>query len=165
MSMTPTAHKPNLEAQRTAMKRLAFLIGEWAGETSVARGPGLVLDLIQTEVVQLKLDGLVLVIEGIGRSKPDGAIVLHALGLISFDDVAGSYRMRAYNDGSWLDADVTLLDDDRSLAWGFSLGDISTKSVLRVNEHGEWTESAEISIGTRPPQRLMDLVVRPSTRG
>ena len=52
------------------------------------------------------------------------------------------------------------LDDGKRLSWGFSFGDITTKSVLRINEKGEWTELAEITIGTRPPQRLMELVVR-----
>jgi len=49
---------------------------------------------------------------------------------------------------------VKPLDDGKRLSWGFSLGDITTKSVLRINEKGEWTELAEITIGTRPPQRL-----------
>jgi hypothetical protein len=68
--------------------------------------------------------------------------------------------MRAYNDGRWLETDVTLLEDGTGLSWGFSLGEISTKSVLRINDKGEWTELAEITIGARPPQKLMELVVR-----
>jgi hypothetical protein len=68
--------------------------------------------------------------------------------------------MRAYNDGRWLETEVKLLDDGKGMSWGFTLGDISTKSVLRINDEGEWTELAEITIGARPPQRLMELVVR-----
>jgi hypothetical protein len=30
---------PNLESQRAAMKKLKFLVGEWAGEARVLRGP------------------------------------------------------------------------------------------------------------------------------
>jgi hypothetical protein len=37
---------------------------------------------------------------------------------------------------------------------------MSTKSVLRINEKGEWTELTELTIGTRPPQKLMELAVR-----
>jgi hypothetical protein len=152
---------PNIEAQRTAMKKLSFLIGAWSGEASVARGPGIVLELSQTEVAELKLDGLVLMIEGIGRTRSDGKLALQALGLITFDDATGTYRMRAYNDGRWLETEVKLLDDGKSLSWGFALDEIRTKSVLRINEKGEWTELAEITIGARPPQKLMELVVRP----
>jgi hypothetical protein len=158
------AQTPNIEAQRTALKKLSFLIGEWSGEASAARGPGVVLELSQTEVAEFKLDGLILIIEGIGRTKADGKPALQALGLITFDDSTKSYQMRAYNDGRWLETEVKLLDDGKSLSWGFALGEIRTKSVLRINEKGEWTELAEITIGARPPQKLMDLVVRPVHR-
>jgi len=32
---------------------------------------------------------------------------------------------------------------------------------LRINERGEWTELAEISIGSQAPKRLLELAVRP----
>ncbi len=61
--------KPNIEAQRAAMQKLAFLIGDWSGEASVLRGPGQFVDLAQTEHAEFKLDGLILMIEGVGRLK------------------------------------------------------------------------------------------------
>lgn len=158
--MAQGAQTPNIEAQRTAMKKLDFLVGEWSGQASAARGPGVVIELNQSESAQFKLDGLVLMIEAVGRTKSGGNLALQALGLISFDDASGSYRMRAYNDGRWLETEVKLLEGGNGMSWGFSLGDISTKSILRINEKGEWTEMAEITIGARPPQKLMDLVVR-----
>lgn len=160
VTMAQTPQTPNIEAQRTAMRKLDFLVGEWSGQASAARGPGVVTELNQTESAQFKLDGLVLMIEGVGRTKSDGSLALQALGLISFDDASGSYHMRAYNDGRWLETEVKLLDGGNGMSWGFSLGDISTKSVLRINDKGEWTELAEITMGTKPPQKLMELVVR-----
>ena len=56
--MAQTPRTPDVEAQRTAMKKLGFL----------------------------------------------------ALGLISFDDETGTYRMRAFNDGRWLETEVKLED-------------------------------------------------------
>ena len=164
VNMAQIPQTPNIEAQRAAMKKLDFLVGEWSGQASAARGPGVVVELEQSEVAQFKLDGLVLMIEGVGRTKSDGKLTLQALGLITFDDISGSYRIRAYNDGRWLETDLKLLEEGKGLSWGFSLGEISTKSVLRINDNGEWTELAEITIGTRPPQKLMELVVRRVTR-
>jgi len=164
VNMAQAPQTPNIEAQRAAMKRLDFLVGEWSGQASAARGPGLVVELEQSEVAQFKLDGLVLMIEGVGRTKSDGKLALQALGLISFDDASGAYRMRAYNDGRWLETDVKLLEDGKGLSWGFSLEEISTKSVLRINEKGEWTELAEITVGARASQKLMELVVRRVSR-
>jgi hypothetical protein len=157
---TQTPSKPDVEVQRAAMKKLSFLIGKWSGEASVLRAPGQFVDLDQTEEAQFKLDGLVLMIEGVGRRKPDGTFALQALGLISFDDEPGTYRMRAFNDGRWLESEVKLASEGNSITWGFSFGEMRTSSVLRINEAGEWTEVAELIIGTRPPQKLMELAVR-----
>src|SRR6516164_4049182 len=100
--MAQLTQQPNIDTQRTEMKKLSFLIGDWSGEASVLRGPGLFVNLSQREVAEFKLDGLVLMIEGVGRTRTDGKVALQALGLITFDDATATYRMRAYNDGRWL---------------------------------------------------------------
>ncbi|MBV9264809.1 MAG: hypothetical protein JO061_01435 [Acidobacteriaceae bacterium] len=142
------------------MKKLEFLVGEWSGEATVLRGPGQFVDMAQTESEHFKLDGLVLMIEGVGRTKTDGKVLLQALGLISFDDETGTYKMRAFNDGRWLETEVKMGDGGNSISWGFALGAFKTATVLRINENGEWTEHGEIIIGERPPQKMMDLKVR-----
>jgi len=158
--MAQVPRTPDVQVQRAAMKKLSFLIGKWSGEASVLRATGEFVDLNQTEEAQFKLDGLVLLIEGVGRTKSDGRLALQALGLISFDDESGTYRMRAFNDGRWLESEVRLASDDNAITWGFTLGPLKTNSVMRLNEKGEWTEHAELSVGTRSPQKLMDLTVR-----
>jgi hypothetical protein len=142
------------------MKKLGFLVGKWNGEARLLRGSGEWMDLQQSEEAQYKLDGLILVIEGLGRTKSDGHSVLQALGIISFDDETATYRIRAFNDGRFLESEVKLLDQDKAISWGFALGQITTKSVLRINESGEWTELAEVKIGSEPPKTLLELTVR-----
>src|ERR1035438_10389702 len=66
--------QPNIAAQREAMKKLEFLAGKWSGEASVFRGPGDPMRLHQTEEVQFKMDGVVLLVEGAGRNS-DGQTV------------------------------------------------------------------------------------------
>lgn len=161
--MAQTPRTPDVEAQRAAMKRLEFLVGEWSGDASVLRGPGQFVELLQTESAQFKLDGLVLMIEGVGRTKADGKLALQALGLISFDDETRTYKMRAFNDGRWLETEVRFADGANSISWGFTLGEFKTTTVLRINENGEWTEHGELVIGDRPPQKLMELKVRRSS--
>src|SRR5215471_1329713 len=157
--MAQLPRTPDLDAQRAAMKKLSFLAGKWAGEARVLRGPGEPVVLVQTEEARFKLDGLILEIEGIGRTKTDSKPVLQALGIISFDDETSMYHMRAFNDGRFLETDVKLLEDVKSLTWGFALGSIRTSSLLRINEKGEWTELAEISIDSQPTKKLLELTV------
>jgi len=141
------------------MKKLGFLVGKWNGEARLLRGPGEWMELHQSEEAQYKLDGLILVIEGVGRTKSDGHSVLQALGVISFDDESATYRIRAFNDGRFLESEVELVQE-KAITWGFALGQITTKSVLRINESDEWTELAEIKIGSEPAKTLLELTVR-----
>jgi hypothetical protein len=157
MGQPPRA--PDIAAQRAALKKLDYLVGKWSGEARVARGPGEPLELIQTEEAQYKLDGLVLIIEGVGKTKADGTVALQALGIISYDDEAETYRMRAYNDGRYLETDVKLNENGEGLTWGFAMGEIKTSSVLRINEKGAWTEVTEIAIGSQPAWKYMEVTV------
>jgi hypothetical protein len=143
---------PDLTAQREAMKKLGFLIGRWAGEARLLRGPTESVELLQMEEAQYKLDGLIVVIEGVGRTKSGGQPVLQAFGIVSYDDEDGTYRLRAFNNGRFLETQMKLLEEGTGMAWGFTLGEIRTNSILRINERGEWTELAEISIGSQPPR-------------
>ncbi len=158
--MAQPPRMPDVAAQRAAMEKLGFLVGRWSGEARILRTPTETVELSQTEEAQYKLDGLLLQIEGIGRCKTDGKPVLQALGIASYDDESGTYRMRAFNDGRWLESEVKLTDNGKGLTWGFALGDIRTSSVLRINEKGEWTENTELTIGAQPARKYMELVVR-----
>jgi len=157
--MAQPLRTPDLEAQRAAMKKLSFLVGRWSGEAHIFRQPDQPLDLIQTEEAQYKLDGLLLMIEGIGRNKADGKLGLQALGIISFDDETGTYRFRAYNDGRYLETEVKLFDSGNGLRWGFTLGEIRSSSELQIDEKGEWTELHQSTIGSQPPRKYMELRV------
>src|SRR5947207_13090632 len=77
-----SAQQPNVTAQREAMKKLEFLAGKWSGDASVSRGPGEPMKVVQTENIQFKLDGLVLLLEGTGRNE-DGKAVFQALATVS----------------------------------------------------------------------------------
>jgi hypothetical protein len=157
--MAQQPRKPNIEAQRAAMKKLEFMVGKWAGEARLLPGPGEPVSLMQTEEAQYKLEGLILLIEGVGRTKADHMPVLQALGIVSYDDESGTYRMRAFNDGRFLETELKLLDNGKGITWGFALGQIRTGSVMQITESGDWTELTEITIGSEPPKRFMELTV------
>jgi hypothetical protein len=159
MSQLPRV--PDLEAQREAMKKLGFLVGKWAGEARLLRGPTESVEFLQTEEAQYKLDGLIVVIEGVGRTRSGDRPLVQALGIVSYDDESRTYHLRAFNDGRFLETEMKLLENSKGMTWGFALGEIRTNSVLQINERGEWTELTEISIGSQPPKRLLELTVRP----
>ena len=152
-------HQPDLIKQRASMQRLSFLVGSWSGKAHVQRGPGALMSLTQTENVEYKLGGLALVIEGTGQEQNEQQSSLQALGIISYDDATGAYHIRAWNDGRFLESDVQFLEDGKSLRWGFGVGDIRSSSLLQIDSAGQWTENAELIIGSQPPRKIMDLTV------
>ncbi len=155
--MAQQPHTPNLDAQRAAMKKLDFLVGKWAGEARILRGPGDPVVMMQTEEAQYKLGGLVLSIEGVGKA--NGKPALQALGIVSYDDESSTYHMRAFNDGRFLETEVKLLPEAKGMTWGFAVGQYRTSSVMRIDEKGDWTELHEITIGAQAPRKYMELSV------
>ncbi len=153
-------HAPNPEAQRAAMKKLDFLVGNWSGNVRIQRGTGEPLELNQNEQVQYKMDGLVLLIEGTGRSKTDGKAVFQALAIVSYDEAAGGYHMRAFNDGRYLETDLKLAGNGKGFAWGFTFGQMQTSYVMALTDKGDWTETGEMKLPNQPARHFMDLDVR-----
>ena len=110
--LTLVAQQPvsnSVEVQREAMRKPSFLAGHWSGPVTIVRGTGEPIHLTQTEDVEYKLDGLVLLIEGRSTSV-SGKVLFSALATIAYDDSSRSYRFRAYNDGHYVDTELSLLD-------------------------------------------------------
>jgi hypothetical protein len=135
--------------QREAMKKLSFLAGQWKGESWMEFVPGQRNASLGTETVQSKLDGLLLIIDGIHRrklgEKEAGDIVHQAFTVISYDDRAKRYRFQAYTDrGNYTEAEAKV--SDGKLVWGFQIprfGEV--RYTITVTEKGQWSEIGEVS--------------------
>lgn len=147
----------SVAAQREAMKKLTFLAGRWTGPVSIWRGPGEPLKLTQTENVQYKLDGLVLLIEGKSVG-PDDKAQFEALATISYDDAAHVYRFRAYNDGHYIDTELTVNPD--GFAWGFNAGPATIQNTMHLTTKGEWQETTDVAFGSNPPHRSVEMMLQ-----
>ena len=126
--------RPDATAQREAMKKLAFLQGTWSGDATTMR-PNQTIKVKQTEQVSYKLDGLVLLIEGTGRNPDSGEVMFRALATVSYDDIAGVYHFRAYNDGNYLDAELKV--PENGFEWGYKAGPAQIAFVMKINEKGD----------------------------
>jgi hypothetical protein len=102
-----------------AVGKLSFLAGRWSGPATIRRGPGEALHLIQTEDVEFKLDGLVLLIEGKSNGA-EGKVMFSAFATISYDDSSLTYRFRAYNDGHYVDSELSV--PPNGFSWSFTTG-------------------------------------------
>ena len=149
--------RPNVKAQADAMKKLAFLAGTWTGDATTARA-NQKIKVRQTEEVTYKLGGLVLLIEGTGRNPESGEVMFRALATVSYDDAAGVYHFRAYNDGSYIDTELKV--PDKGFEWGYKAGPAQIAFAMKLNDAGEWVESGDVTVGNAAPQRFFDMTVR-----
>jgi hypothetical protein len=136
---------PNLDGQRAAMRKLNFLVGKWSGEGVMTRGPGGPMKVTQTEDVQFKLDGLLLLIEGVLRDST-GLVVARSFSTISYDAAVSKYRIRSYDDGRYFEADFRITAS--GFEWVYEARFLRVKDTALVNAVGEWAETRESSLPT-----------------
>ncbi len=144
-------------AQREAMSKLSFLAGRWSGPVSIVRGLEGALHLTQTEQVQYKLDGLVLLVEG-KSINTDGKVLFSALATMAYDDSSHTYRFRAYNDGHYVDTELSALD--KGFSWSFAAGPAHITNTMRLTGKGEWQEVTDVAFGSTPPHRSVDMLLQ-----
>ena len=144
----------NVDAQREAMRKISFLAGHWSGPVTIIRGPGEPLHLTQTENIEYKLDGLVLLVEGKSTSA-DGKVLFSALATITYDDASHTYRFRAYSDGRYLDTECSVAAD--GFSWSFTAGPAHIVNTMHLTGKGEWDEVTEVTVGSNPPHRSVEM--------
>jgi hypothetical protein len=153
----PASGPSGPDIQREAMHKLNFLAGHWSGPISVFRGPGEPVKLTQTEDIQYKLDGLVMLIEGTSRDS-EGKTSFNALAVISFDDVTHNYRFRAYNGGHYIDTELTVVAN--GFSWNYDAGPAHIANTMHLTGKGEWTETIDVTVGGNPPHPSVEMLLQ-----
>lgn len=136
-------------SQLEEMKKLDFLIGEWKGEGWTEFIPGQRRTSPITEKAQWKLGGMILLMEGLGKTKVPGkaeeVVVHNALAVISYDAKAKLYRITSYlADGRSIDAEARFAAE--GFQWGFQTPQgFSIRYTVKLTDKGEWFERGEMS--------------------
>ncbi len=136
---------PKLAEIQQAMKRVAFLVGEWEGEATM-RMMGEEHEIRGTESVESRVDGLALIIEG--RHWQAGGspehLQHHALAVLTYDPEAGHYRFRTQlAQGGQSDATGQMTGD--AFRWSMKNPQGEIRFTIRLNEKGDWVELGEMS--------------------
>ncbi|MFY9555103.1 MAG: hypothetical protein WAV20_13485 [Blastocatellia bacterium] len=135
--------------QLEEMKKLNFLVGEWSGEGWTEFVPGQRRTSPIHEMVQPRLGGVVLLVEGLGKVKVPGkqeeVITHNALGVLSYDEKAKIYRLRSYiANGQSTDAEAKFTDG--GFQWAFQPNpSLSIRYTVKLTDKGEWFEIGEMS--------------------
>lgn len=142
------------------MQRLSFLHGTWRGEAVTTMGADRQERAAVLETAQPRLDGSVLLVEGLGHLGTEGAadyqVVHQALGVISYDERRGGWAMRAYRGGGWVDADVSVADGE--VVWAFDQPGVGRiRYTIRLDEQGRWHEVGDFSPDGQQWRRFFEM--------
>ena len=157
---------PAPTAQKEAMKKLEFLIGDWQGEGWVEFAPGQRRTFKGTETVRTKVDGLLLTIEGLHRGQLGGQgadVVIHnAFALLSYDDKAKRYRFQGFTArGNHEDTEAKVTG--AQLVWAMKIpqfGDV--RYTIKLDDQGRWFEVGEVAPDGKDWRKFFEMVL---TRG
>jgi len=132
------------------MKKLDWWLGEWSGEAWIQMGPGKPETILQTERVQAKAGGSVIVVDGLGRKKLEngaaGDVVHEAFAVLTWDDAKKAYTFDAYTARQGHVAATLDLTGETSATWGFTTpqgGKI--RYTINLTDKGQWHEIGEFS--------------------
>ncbi len=134
--LDPTAH---LEA----MKKLDFLVGHWEGEGWSEYRPGQRHPFQSIEIVESKLGGELLLIEGLHKNGE--ATVHHAFAMLSYDTRAGQYRFRSYLSGRGGGNFEAKAPEEGVMQWGMETPGGQIRYTITLNDAGQWFEVGEMS--------------------
>ena len=137
---TAAQGRPDPVVHKTALEKLKFLEGKWKGEATIITAQGETMKIVQTEDVQYKLQGTVMLIEGTGRDE-QGKIVFNALAVVSFEPATKIYRIRAWNNGNSVETELKV--GKESFEWGFDMGPVRVVHKMNVDQKGRWSELSE----------------------
>jgi hypothetical protein len=139
----PSVGTQDVPTQQTAMQRLNFMVGFWAGSGWNLTQTGVRQDFRQTEHVKYQVSGLAISVEGEGRDPADlRRVVDSALAVINFNDVTNQYRWEAFSQGFITVA--TPVVGDHTFQWSLVTGGPTIRYSLQFTAT-TWHEIGEVS--------------------
>lgn len=125
------------------MKKLSALHGRWSGSGWYQMANQERVEFNQTENIYPKLEGQVLVVNGLGKDPESGNVVFEAFAVMHFSKEESLYKFNTYtNNGGHTTASAKLEND--SLTWWFDV----PKGTIRYTIHftqNTWVEDGHFS--------------------
>ena len=140
--------QPTAAVAKEKMKPFIHWEGHWQGEGSMQMGPGTPKKSTVDEYIEFKLDGAVLLVEGIGKSVEgnESNIVHNAMAVLSYDQTTNQYKFNTYlKDGRATQAWFKIVEENK-YQWGFETPKGKIKySITLDSANKTWNEIGEFS--------------------
>ena len=138
------AHAQDAPAERLEkMSHVRFLVGQWKGSGwMLMDGKKQYFD--QTENIQTKLEGAVIIVEGMGKVPQTGRIIHNALAMLTYDVVKKQYRWTSTTTAGYI-TDIVPEVSHEKFVWMLSSRPPSKIRYTITLDKGDWLEIGEQS--------------------
>lgn len=131
------------------LEPFAVLLGQWEGEAWYMTENGERVSLHQTEVVEPRLSGRLLTVEGTGRALDaagqPGPVVFNAFGLFSYDIATDTVYLDAFTaDGRHIRTEPVVTDT--GYEWHIDADGRLVRYVMVLDDADRWIETGEVSL-------------------
>jgi hypothetical protein len=151
MSLAPSFAQPaapDLGTQRSAMAKLDWMVGAWEGQGWTLLPTGERVTFRQTEAIESRLSGGLLVIEGRGFSRPSPnapeAMMFNAFAVVSYNYAAKAYAFRSYAMGHAATMEASV-DENGVFVWSMKPPGRTIRYRIWRTPDGQWREVGEYS--------------------
>jgi hypothetical protein len=132
----------NVESKKAEMKKVEKMAGQWKGSGWIQQGPKRET-FTGGEVVQKKLDGLALLVEG-NFANPEGKLIHQTLAVLSCNE-----KMSGYDFATYLANGITGVHEFTAVGdhfeWGFQIPNVGAVRYSIKIDDTSWTEVGEFS--------------------
>jgi hypothetical protein len=122
------------------ISKLEFLIGEWQGEGWILGRDQQKHQFQQTENIHFKIDGVAILIEGLGKT--NGQITHNAIAIISYNKKESNYSFQSYTSTGYGGSFKAELIEGKF----FWYPNDNMRYVIWINEQGQWYETGEFKV-------------------
>ena len=129
-------------AQKQAVKKLDWLLGEWTGEAVTNMG-NQKSTVKMRETIKSMQGGNMLLITGLGSEKD--SVVHDALAVVSYDGQKQKYRWTAWRPPGGYYSEVEIKVGEKSFEWQTDVQGGKTRYKAFLNEKEQWIETGEFS--------------------
>jgi hypothetical protein len=135
---------PDLTVKKEAMKKLSMMVGKWKGNGWASAQDGSRNEFNQSEVIENKLDGLALLVEGLGTNKESGEARFNALAIITYNDVDSIYEFQSHL-ATGQSTEAKMYFEGEHIIWGFGTPGGKIRYTITITNNSKWNEYGEFS--------------------
>ena len=160
--MTSLFAQPTEAVYIEKMKIFDAWVGHWQGVGSMQMGPGEPQKSTVDENIQSKLNGTILLVEGIGKAKnpqtQEENIVHHALAILEYDAINNQYKFRTHlKNGRSTDAWFKVVSEN-NYQWGFEAPNVKMRYTINLDPiQKTWHEIGEFSRDGNSWQKVFEM--------